>query len=172
MWQHEILGEVLFEIPHGFRQGLLFPTKQIMFLRILTDQYGQLHVFHLRQQPWVPKRGAFRPRWKVARLSFARVAESHRNQSDLPRVIECFLVYPQPVPKVVSAFIVPRNARSMDLGTRSLPNNYNSAFGVGGQDGIYPKFQVRSTDHALLYFRKEVVHGVEFADNSDYRMSG
>ena len=70
---------------HGVGQIARF---QIMRLRIAADQQGEPAVGHRRQDAVVPQRRAFAAGRQVAALALAGIAEAHRHQRDLRRIVE------------------------------------------------------------------------------------
>ena len=125
MRQRKIRWQKRSESRDLFVQQAMRRHRQITRLRICSDQQRQPIRRELRQDKVMPQRRAFRPRRQIPAFAFARIAESHRHQRHLCRIVKIFCRNPRPLPQTCPAWIVPRHAAGMHARTGRLPDDQN-----------------------------------------------
>lgn len=155
MGQGDEAWSVVCEGGHGVRHALACGRSQKVVLNVAANEQGQLHVWHVLQQPVVPQRGAFAARWQVATAAFAGIAVTHGHDGHLARVVENFWGEVEPTAQQLAAGIVPGNAALVDFGAGGLAHNEQARRGTGLHDGARAQRQVGSADAAGAYFRQQ-----------------
>ena len=77
-------------------------------------------------------------RGEISGAPGARVAEAHRYQGDLARVIERLAIDPEPFAQAVPARIFPRYAAGMDPPAWGLADDQDARSRVRGEDRPWP----------------------------------
>lgn len=88
-----------------------------------ADEKGKADPRHARAEAGMPQRGALGPRRKVAARPASRIAETHRDNRDLSRVVKLFPRQLEPGAQAVARRVVPGDPRLVDPAPRRLADD-------------------------------------------------
>ena len=123
---------------HSVRERLAFGLRQISCLSIATDKQGKPPPFQHGENTPVPQRGAFPTRRQVAILRAPRIAEAHRNQRDLRRIIELIGRQPRPLAQPVAAVVLPGDTAFVHTSAWRLADDDKARSAAELDDGARP----------------------------------
>lgn len=121
--QRKVLRREKLEAPDPLCQSEFARSRQIMRLSIGTHQQSEAIIGQCREQLAVPFGRTFGAGRKIAAGALAGVAETHRHQRDLRRIVEGVFAKSGPFPQPVSAWIVPRYAAGVDFRSGCLTDD-------------------------------------------------
>jgi hypothetical protein len=126
-----------------------------MPLRVAPDEKRQLDVRHSVEQAIQPERRALAPRRHVATRPPTRIAETHGNDRDAPRIVEDLVPDPHPGPQALAAGIVPGDAAGMRAQARRVSGDEDSCARISLQHRARAERQFRLASAALANFGQQ-----------------
>ena len=118
---------VLGESANGFRECLLSRGAEVLRMCVLPAHKQKRVRRDGVQDLLVPLGRTLRPRWCIAALCLAGVAEAHWNQCKGVCVVEIFPGDTHPLAKMIARGVIPSDPRFVHLGTGRLSDDHNSA---------------------------------------------
>src|SRR5471030_3259062 len=121
MRQRENAGTMSGKAFHRIGHALL--SLQVARLRVTSHEQCEAYLLERPQYLLMPERGTFRAWRQVAGGPLAGIAEAHRYQRDLRRIVELGLRKPGPLAQASAAIVVPRHAALMHLRSGRLADD-------------------------------------------------
>ncbi len=126
MWQHKPRRCMALPGAHPLGECAA-SVREIMSLRILTDEQGAANIWEQSGDGSVPMGCAFGAWRQVSRLAFAGIAESHWHDGNAGKIIEFGTRHAQPFAQTSTTGIVPGNATGMNFRARSLTDDQHTS---------------------------------------------
>ena len=120
----------------------------MVHLRVPSEHQGDLQVTKVPQKLFAPGRRTLGSWRKISRLSCAGEAETHGQHRDLFRIVEHFTCHTHPFAQTISAGVIERQPRVMNLSARRLTHNQNPGLRIQLKDRPRAERQVSLTDGA------------------------